>query len=75
MSWAIMIAVVVAAAIACCKLSPSNADQEIMRNAGAPARMYLENPRLRKTLGPSVHEVIRSIEGPGYDLSRSVEVE
>jgi hypothetical protein len=37
--------------------------------------MFLEQPRLRKSLGPSVQEAVRALEGPDYDLSRGVDVE
>jgi hypothetical protein len=75
LSWAFTVAVFAACIWACHWFSRAEESRRAMRNAASPARMFLEQPRLRKSLGPSVQEAVRALEGPDYDLSRGLDVE
>lgn len=74
-SWACGAAIAAVAAWACYEMMPVGGYKEAMRNASSPARMTLESERLRKAMGPSVPDAIRIMEGPEYDVSRSMDVE
>lgn len=74
-SWASTVTVIAVCVWLCYEFRQSESSTETMRNAGAPSRAFLENPRLQESMGPSLQDAMLSVGGPDYDLSQGMEVE